>query len=235
MKVGLFDTYNTGDNLYIANGQRLRFSDTGPTGSAPPDPAVLPGPRAARAAPRLDVEQVPVDAPWTAPKAAEWDRPTLQQFIDQNTVTPQFRAIVPVATRPIFGAEPRELSLLFVLFYVAASGNEQNVGTFERNFNTRDGAQMFRFAGGSQRICKRLARKLGRSVVLESPVRRIVQGRRGVTVYSDRVNVKAKRVIVAVPPIAHRQDRLRARAARRAGRAHRPLPAGHADQGDVRL
>ena len=56
----------------------------------------------------------------------------------------------------------RELSLLFVLFYVAASGNEQNIGTFERNFNTRDGAQMFRFAGGSQRICKKLARKLGR-------------------------------------------------------------------------
>ena len=32
-------------------------------------------------------------------------------------------------------------------------------------------------------------------------MRRIVQGRRGVTVYSDRLNVKAKRVIVAVPPI----------------------------------
>ena len=201
MKVGLFNTYDTGDNLYIANGQRLRFSDTGPTGSAPPDPAVLPD--LAQLVLRLDSmsQQVPVDAPWTAPKAAEWDSITLQQFIDQNTVTPEFRAIVPVATRPIFGAEPDELSLLFVLFYVAASGNEQNVGTFERNFNTRDGAQMFRFAGGSQRICKKLARKLGRSVVLESPVRRIVQGRRGVTVYADRLNVKAKRVIVAVPPI----------------------------------
>ena len=32
-------------------------------------------------------------------------------------------------------------------------------------------------------------------------MRRIVQGKRGVTVHSDRVNVKAKRVIVAVPPI----------------------------------
>ena len=190
MKVGLFNTYDTGDNLYIANGQRLRFSDTGPTGSAPPDPAVLPD--LAQLVLRLDSmsQQVPVDAPWTAPKAAEWDSITLQQFIDQNTVTPEFRAIVPVATRPIFGAEPDELSLLFVLFYVAASGNEQNVGTFERNFNTRDGAQMFRFAGGSQRICKKLARKLGRSVVLESPVRRIVQGRRGVTVYADRLNVR---------------------------------------------
>ena len=31
-----------GDNLYIANGSRLRFADTGPTGTAPPDPVILP-------------------------------------------------------------------------------------------------------------------------------------------------------------------------------------------------
>jgi monoamine oxidase len=60
---------------------------------------------------------------------------------------------------------------------------------------------MFRFAGGTQLICKRMAHKLGRSVVLESPVRRLIQGRHGVTVDSDRVELKAKRVIVAVPPV----------------------------------
>ena len=37
--------------------------------------------------------------------------------------------------------------------------------------------------------------------MLESPVRRIVQRSRGVSVHSDRVKVRAKRVIVAVPPI----------------------------------
>ena len=84
-------------------------------------------------------------------------------------------------------------------------------------------------------ICKRIARKLGRSVVLESPVRRIVQERRGVTVHSDRMDVRAKRVIVAVPPVLTGQDRLRARPARRARRADRPLPAGQPDQGGVRV
>ena len=34
----------------------------------------------------------------------------------------------PTACRPIFGAEPRELSLLFMLFYIASSGNEHNPG-----------------------------------------------------------------------------------------------------------
>jgi monoamine oxidase len=201
LKVGLFETYNTGENLYIAGGQRLRFSDTSPTGSAPPDPVILPD--LALIVTDLDSKSttVPVDAPWEAANAAEWDATTLEQYVEQNAATPQFKALVPIATRPIFGAEPRELSLLFVLFYIASSGNEDNPGTFERNFNTRNGAQMYRFAGGSQLICDRIARKLGRSVVLDSPVRRIVRGRHGVTVHSDRVEVEAKRVIVAVPPI----------------------------------
>ena len=108
---------------------------------------------------------------------------------------------MPAATRPIFGAEPRELSLLFTLFYIAASGDERTVGTFERNFNTRDGAQMFRFEGGSELICRRLARALGPRVKLRTPVSRIVVGRGGVTVESSRYVVRAKRVIVAVPPV----------------------------------
>jgi len=94
-----------------------------------------------------------------------------------------------------------------VLFYIAASGNEQNPGTFERNFNTRDGAQMFRFEGGSALICARLAKRLGKRVVLRSPVTRIVQGRRSVRVESKKLNVNAKRVIMAVPPtLAARVD-----------------------------
>jgi monoamine oxidase len=201
MKVGMFETYTDGDNQYIANGSRLRYPDSGPTGTAPPDPAILPD--LALIVTDLDQKSttVPVAAPWAAAKAAEWDSQTLEAYIDANALSSQFKALVPIATRPIFGAEPRELSLLFVLFYIASSGNEQNPGTFERNFNTRDGAQMYRFAGGSERIVRRIARKLERSVVLESPVRRIVQHRHGVTVHSDRVNVRAKRVIVAVPPV----------------------------------
>ena len=200
MGVELFPTYDTGDNLYIAGGDRQRFSDTSPTGSAPSDPAILPD--LATVVTRLDEmsKTVPVDAPWEAPNAAEWDGQTLETWINANSVSPKFKALVPVATRAIFGAEPRELSLLFVLFYIASSGNEDNIGTFERNFNTRDGAQMYRFVGGSQLVALRLAKKLGRSVVLDSPVRRIVSDKHGVTVHSDRLDVRAKRVIVAMPP-----------------------------------
>ncbi|MEK6277028.1 MAG: flavin monoamine oxidase family protein [Actinomycetota bacterium] len=200
MGVETFPTYNEGENVYVSGGTRFTYSDTGPTGTAPPDPVILPD--LALVVAQLDQmsTEVPVDAPWEAAKAAEYDAQTLKSWIDGHSLTPQFRELVPAATRPIFGAEPDELSLLFVLFYIAASGNETNPGTFERNFNTRDGAQMFRFHGGAQRICKRLARQLSRRIVLGSPVRRIVQEGHRVEVHSDRLDVTARRVIVAVPP-----------------------------------
>ena len=199
--VGTFPTFNEGDNVYFADGERMTYSDSGPTGTAPPDPTIAAD--LAAVVTRLDEmsKDVPVDAPWESESAADWDGQTLEQWINANSVSPRFRALVPAATRPIFGAEPREISLLFTLFYIAASGDEQNVGTFERNFNTRDGAQMFRFEGGSQLIAKRLARKLGSRVKLGTPVGRIEVRRGGVRVVSKRHVVTARRVIVAVPPV----------------------------------
>jgi monoamine oxidase len=196
-----FDTYDTGDNVYVREGQRSTYSDTGPTGTAPPDPLLLPD--ITLVVTRLDQmsTEVPVDAPWNSASAAEWDGQTLESWVRQNSVTPQFRdELVPTATRPIFGAEPRELSLLFTLFYIAASGNEQNPGTFERNFNTRDGAQMWRFRGGTQLIALRVTQQLGDRVVLSSPVSQITQAKDRVTVESARMRVDAKQVVVAVPP-----------------------------------
>jgi monoamine oxidase len=109
-------------------------------------------------------------------------------------------ALVSAATEAIFGAEPRDLSLLYVLFYIAASGDAGHQGTFERNFNTAGGAQEQRFAGGAQLVPLRVAQALGDRVVLSSPVRSITQDAAGVTVVSDRLTVSAQRVIVAMPP-----------------------------------
>ena len=109
--------------------------------------------------------------------------------------------VARAATRPIFGAEPRELSLLFVLFFIAASGDERHPGTFERNFSTRAGAQQDRIDGGTQQIAARLAEGLGRRVIRRSPVRRIVTGRGYVDVISDRYVNRARQVIVALPPV----------------------------------
>ena len=200
--VDTFPTFVDGENVYVdAAGRRSTYSDTGPTGTAPPDPLILPD--LALVVSRLNgmASEIDVERPYSAPRAKTRDGQTFESWIQDNSVSPQFREIVPVATRPIFGAEPRELSLLYVLFYIAASGNEDNVGTFERNFNTRNGAQELRFKGGTQLICNRMARRIGRKCVIKrAPVERIRQSGRGVTVKARGVTVKAKRAIVAIPP-----------------------------------
>jgi monoamine oxidase len=193
-----FTAYNTGNNVYYTNGNRSTFPADLPTGNAP-----LPvAPEAAIAIAQLDdmSTRVPVDSPWTAPDAREWDSQTLHTFLKNNSATPQFMGVAAAATEAIFGGEPRDVSLLYTLFYIAASGNEQNVGTFERNFNTAGGAQEERFVGGSQLIPLAMARALGRRVVLKTPVRRIVHGVNTVRVDSDKTSFYCKRVIVAVPP-----------------------------------
>jgi monoamine oxidase len=198
LKIDRFDTYDTGLNLYYSNGVKTPFSDQLPTGAAPAEV----GPEAAAVVAQLDQmsTQVPVDAPWTAPSAADWDSQTLYTFLKNNSATPQFMGVAAAATEAIFGAEPREVSLLFTLFYIAASGNESNPGTFERNFNTRGGGQQQRYVGGSQRVPLAMAQALGRRVRLGTPARRIVQTRTGVRVDSDKVSYHGKQVIVAVPP-----------------------------------
>jgi monoamine oxidase len=200
MGVDTFPTYDQGDNVYFVDGDRSTYPSSGPTGTAPPDPTILPD--LATLVTRFDdmSKDVPVDAPWEAASAADWDRQTLQQWVDQNTVNPRFKRLAAAATRPIFGADPREISLLFTLFYVAASGDERNAGTFERNFNTRDGAQMFRFVGGSHLIAQKLAHRLGSRVKLGTPVHRVESFKGGVRVVSKRHVVTARQVIVAVPP-----------------------------------
>ena len=63
----------------------------------------------------------------------------------------------------LLGAEPRDASFLSVLAYVAAAGDADNVGTLERLFNVRNGAQQSRLVGGSQQVALRVAAALGRA------------------------------------------------------------------------
>jgi monoamine oxidase len=200
MGVGTFDVYDTGQDVYVADGNRTTYSDSSPLGTAPPDPTTLAEVTANVSLLDQMASSIPVNAPWQASNAASYDGQTLETFIDQHSKTQRFKELVAAATRPIFGSEPRELSLLFTLFYIASSGNENNPGTFERNFNTRGGAQQSRFIGGSALIGLKVAAALAHRVVLSSPVRRIEQTRSGVNVVSDKMTVSAKQVIVAVPP-----------------------------------
>lgn len=197
LHVRTFKTYNTGDNVQYLRGQLSRY----PASGLPTDPDVQQGIVAAVS--QLDpmAAQVPVGEPWKAKRAAEWDAMTFQDWINANVTTPVGRQVLLSAADAIWGADPAQMSLLYVLGYIATSGDEKTPGSIVPLVTTTGGAQDSRFVGGSQLVPQRLAAKLGSRVVLHSPVRSVEQHAGGVTVTSDRVEVHAKQVIIAIPPV----------------------------------
>jgi monoamine oxidase len=194
--VGTFKTYNDGDNVLYLNGALSRY----PATPGIPDNDDFTEFTAATLGLNPMAEEVPVEAPWKAPKAAEWDAMSFQQWVDSAMQRPGARKVWSIAAEALWGCEPRQISLLYALFYIASAGNEKTPGNVLLLLTTPGGAQDSRFVGGSQRIAQLVAKKLGSQVVLNSPVRRITQHGGRVTVSSDRVIVEAREVIVAVPP-----------------------------------
>jgi len=198
MGVGLFPTYNEGNDVLIVEGRRSLYPAVPGISDDPDYIAALGalGPLDQMAA------EVPVLAPWKAPRAHEWDNQTLAQLRDQYVGTSGGRALFTVASRAVWGRDPEELSLLYCLFYIAAAGNPTTPGSFARLFTTAGGGQESRFVGGSQRVPIAVARRLGDRVLLGAPVRRIeTTGSDRVTVTADGIEVAARRVVVAVPPV----------------------------------
>lgn len=185
-----FKTFNDGKLVDYRNGRVSTYS-----GRIPPD-ALAGAAEAELAILRLDnmAQQVSVDDPTTAANAVAWDSMTFQTWIDQNLVSTDGKQLVTLAIESVFSVEPRDTSLLHVLFYIASAGSLENL------INTAGGAQDSRLVGGSQLIALGMARDLGARILLNSPVSLIQQDDSGVTVRGDGYAVSAKQVIVAVPP-----------------------------------
>jgi monoamine oxidase len=194
--IGTFKTYNAGNYLNYANGLLVPYgSDT----RLPPDPSSA---NAGLALGLLNemAKQVPIDAPWSAPHAADWDGETVESWMRRTLVPPAgpdaaTNHLVTLALEEVLSVEPREISLLRLLFYIASAGNLDNL------VDTANGAQDSRFIGGSQAIPLAMAAQLGRYVVLNAPVRRIQHTAAGLLkVCADHFTVRAQRAIVAIPP-----------------------------------
>jgi monoamine oxidase len=204
MSVDTFKTYNNGNYLYYQRGSLTPYSPSGPAGSVlgavPPD--YTGAADAEKAILQLDqmALTVPLDRPWAADSAPTWDGQTFETWKQANLATDGGKQLLDLGIEAVWACEPRDVSLLHVLFYIHSAGNESTPGILERLINTAGGAQESRFVGGSQLVSIRLAATLGKSVVLGTPVRRIVQDSGGVTVYSDSVTVRGRSVIVTGPP-----------------------------------
>lgn len=138
--------------------------------------------------------ELPLEEPWTAPRAHEWDAQTLRTWLDANVDDADAIALLRQVVAAVFTAEAEELSLLHVLVYIRSAGSMASLT------QTDGGAQESRFVGGAQILAERLAERLGADrVMLGSPVRRIDRDGEGVLVGADALSARARRVVVAVP------------------------------------
>jgi monoamine oxidase len=185
-----FPTYGKGENLF-ERGERIgRYRGTIPK----LNPIALAETSLILSRLNRLARSVPRDAPWTAPRAADWDTQTFETWLRRNVRTSTARDLMRLAIEGVWAAEPRDVSVLHVLFYIVSAGS------IELLLDTEGGAQQDRVVGGTQLISMRMAEELGDAVVLETPVRSIAHNSDGVVVRSDRMTVRARRAIVAIPP-----------------------------------
>jgi monoamine oxidase len=183
-------THTRGDNLVEWRGRLVRYRGTIPRIG----PAVLAD--VAQAQARLDrmARRVDPEAPWQAAQADKWDAQTFATWIARNTATRGAATLLEIGVQAVWAAEPADLSLLHVLFYVSSAGS------FDRLISTEGGAQQDRFVGGSQLLALRLAERVRGPVALEAPARAVAQDGDGVIVHADGHRVRARAAVVALPP-----------------------------------
>ena len=141
------------------------------------------------------LKDFPVDAPWTARRAIEWDGETVESWKRRYLRTGGARLFLDIVVRAVFTSEPRDLSFLYFLSYLKSGHGLESL------ISIKGGAQESRFIGGAQRISNCMAEQLGDRVVLNCPVRSISQDADGVLLETDRGPFRSRLVIVAIPPL----------------------------------
>ncbi|HKH41425.1 MAG TPA: flavin monoamine oxidase family protein [Solirubrobacterales bacterium] len=185
-----FPTYGEGRNLFERHGRLRSYRGTIPRlGPLALGETGLVMARINRMANEVDPER-----PWECRRAADWDSQTFATWMRRHIRTRSARDLIRLGIWAVWAAEPEDVSLLHVLFYI------RSAGSFEALLDAEGGAQESRVVGGTQLISLRMAEQLGDRVRLGAPVRRIEHGSGGVAVHHDGGSVRGRRVIVAMPP-----------------------------------
>ena len=203
-----FKTYDSGLNVQYRNGERITYSGAIPTG----DPLASADVIEAMLTLNMMAMTVPLESPWTAPEAASWDSQTLATWLEANVESAGARSLLTLGIEAVFSAEPRDLSLLHALFYIHSAGGLMEL------LSVSGGAQERRFRDGAQALSSAMARALGPRVLLNTPIRTVIQDESSVRLEADDIAVRARRAIIAIPPTL--AGRLR----------YEPALPGHRDQ-----
>lgn len=133
-------------------------------------------------------------SPMSAEGADSLDGETLETWRSRIVKSARINAVIDAAVRSIFGAEARDLSALY--FLMVLNAGEGMLSLTE----ARGGAQQDWILDGAQAISLGLSNELGDAVMLDTPVRKLVQSREGVDALSGGTTIGGRYAVVAVPP-----------------------------------
>ncbi|MFN0181489.1 MAG: flavin monoamine oxidase family protein [Gemmatimonadales bacterium] len=138
---------------------------------------------------------LPIEAPWSAPRAAEWDALTIADWIASRKLGPATIGRLRTAVSATLGGSLDQVSFLCWLSHLRSAGGFRMVEGVEGAARER------RLVGGAQRLSLALAERLGPKVLLGSPVGRIIQKADRVEIRTRVAIIEARRVIVAMSPL----------------------------------
>ena len=157
--------FETGLNIAEVGGKRLTASGEA-IGFDPPIQAEYD--RIIRDLTRLS-DQVPLDAPWSMSRAEEYDQMTADDWFMSQTKNSAILGFLRAFVRAIFTADPYQISLLYLLFYLRSGDNYDTLYGFE------NAAQAWTVKETMHQVAVRVAAELGNAIVLNAPVRAISQ------------------------------------------------------------
>jgi monoamine oxidase len=187
-----FPSHAEGNGIIIANGKRGRFT-MAPSESYP-DMTSEELADGVQAFAKLDemAKQVPTDAPWKAAKAREWDSQTVAGWMDQNMKTEAAKSALRIFINGYQACEPGDISLLHIVFYIAAGGGFESL---------HHGGIAYRIQGGVGQLSIGMAKELDAAVYLKTAVLQIDQADPNhVLIRTDKGTFQCQRVIVACSP-----------------------------------
>jgi monoamine oxidase len=189
--VSTYKTNVKGNHLLVGGGKTRRYKGLIPKISP------LAVASIAFAQIKLDrmAKTLPVDAPWTAKRAAEWDATTIAAWLEGSGIrTDIARDLFSMSLRGCFTADLGEVSLLHALFLIRSAGG------FNTLMSIEGGYQENLVEGGAGAIAARIADELGDAVRLDTPVRSVSQRSDHVVVEAGDTSVEARHAVVAIPP-----------------------------------
>ncbi|MBI1813488.1 MAG: FAD-dependent oxidoreductase [Deltaproteobacteria bacterium] len=189
--VSTYKTYVAGDHLLIGDGRTRRYHGLIPKISVGAVLSII------LVQAKLDrmAKRLPIEAPWTAKRAEEWDSRSIAWFLERSGIrTTIARDLFESAVRGLFCGDLTKVSFLNLLFLIRSAGSINTL------FSIAGGYQENLVEGGAGSIARRVAEELGDAVRLNTPVRAIAQRDDHVIVQSAALTVSARHVVVAVPP-----------------------------------